>query len=161
MRRIWFSPLPAVVAFLLTVNSGAAYPATGAGQQVPTDAEEVIGLSFRGRHRAYPLDLLSVKSLINDTVRRQEIVVFHHRQSDTTVAYFRVILGEPIEFSGQVVEGVVADDLTTITRWDMLSGKAVGGNLAGMSLISLPVRRLPWKDWVAAHPETTIYTHSP
>lgn len=121
--------------------------------------ETVLGLTFRGRHRAYPLKVFASRKPINDVIGRQEIVIFHDSERDLSVAYFRMVLGEPIEFSGHV-SGTVADDRTTITRWDMATGEAVGGNLFGMQLISMPVTRASWSEWFAAHPDTTVYSGS-
>jgi hypothetical protein len=73
-----------------------------------------------------------------------------------TSAWFRTVLGEPIEFSGSAV-GVVADDLTSVTRWDLTTGVAVGGNLEGQRLVPLGVTTTSWGAWVAAHPNATTY----
>lgn len=116
----------------------------------------VLGLSFRGQHRAYPLEIFLPPRALNDDIRQQEVVVFHDQDRGVSSAYFRMILGEPIEFS-ETVNGTVADDITTITRWDLGTGKAVGGNLAGMELISLPVITTSLNEWRARHPDTEIY----
>jgi len=50
-----------------------------------------------------------------------------------------------------------ADDLTTATRWDMTSGEAVNGSLAGMKLIPIPVRKLLASDWLALYPGSPVF----
>jgi hypothetical protein len=134
-------------------------------QAAPSQADEVkaeggskvLGLSFRGRHRAYPADLFSPPRVVSDSIRQQEVMVFHDPALDISAAYFRMILGEPIEFSSSV-NGTVADDLSTITRWDLSSGKAVGGNLAGMELTTLPVTFTSWAEWLEDHPDTDVFS---
>ena len=136
--------------FVLPTGTSAA----AAGE----DAGSVLGISFRGKHRAYPLSLFSDPRVINDEIRQQEVAVFHDGELGISTAWFRMILGEAIEFSGEVSGGAVAEDLTTITRWDMTSGKAVGGNLAGMELVPLPLAHTSWAEWFAAHPDTTVFS---
>ena len=139
---------------LSAAGAGELPPGAGAGEGGDT---VVMGLSFRGRHRAYPLKYFSPPRVVNDQVREQEIAIFHDPDLGLSVAYFRMVLGEPIEFSGDV-RGGVADDLTTITRWDLRTGKAVGGNLANMELTPLPLRTSTWTDWFTAHPDTTVFS---
>ena len=132
-------------------------PPPGVDAAAESGETVVLGLSFRGRHRAYPLKHFSPPRVINDWVREQEIAIFHDPDLGLSVAYLRMVLGELIEFSGDA-RGGVAEDLTTITRWDLRTGKAVGGNLAGMELIPLPLRTSTWTDWLTAHPDTTVFS---
>ena len=139
-------------ATLLALPAGATAAADG------EDAGVVLGISFRGNHRAYPLTLFTDPRVINDKIRQQEVAVFHDGELGISRAWFRMILGEAIEFSGDLSGQAVAEDLTTITRWDMASGKAVGGNLTGMELVPLPLSRTSWAEWFASHPDTTVFS---
>jgi hypothetical protein len=128
-----------------------------AGQVVSSEApEKVIALSYRGSHRAYPLRLFADRRIVNDVVGSMEIAVFHDPELNLSTAWFRTVLGEPIEFSGTAA-GTTAEDLTTITRWDMTTGVAVGGNLAGQRLVPIPFTTTGWREWVAAHPQAQVY----
>jgi len=139
-------------AALLPALTAAAFAAPAA-----VDAgEPVIGLSVRGAHRAYPYALFSERRVMNDVVGSMEVAVFHDPERGTVAAWFRTVLGEPIEFSG-AADGTVADDLTTITRWDLATGVAVGGNLQGQRLIAVPVTSTSWAGWTALHPDAALY----
>lgn len=142
-----------VFAFLFLV----AGPASGADTPLPGDNEPVIGISFRGSNRAYPLSIFLSRRILNDVVESQEVVIFHDPTRNLSVAWFRTLYGEPIEFSEQVA-GTQVEDLTTITRWDMSTGKAVGGNLVGQKLVPLPITIISWSGWLAKHPDTNIYS---
>ena len=137
---------------LVLLFSGAARSA----DQQPGENEPVIGLTFRGADRAYPLSVFSPRRVVNDVVGQQEVVVFHDPDRGLTAAWFRTVFGDPIEFSGQVT-GTVADDLTTITRWDMTTGVAVGGNLAGQKLVPVPIRMIPLSVWRAKYPSGALF----
>jgi hypothetical protein len=154
---MWGRPGSVLVTFLAVAVLLLDVPAapSQAGEAKTEDGSKVLGLSFRGRHRAYPVNLFSPPRVVSDSIRQQEVLVFHDPALDISTAYFRMVLGEPIEFS-RSVDGTVADDLSTITRWDLSSGRAVGGNLTGMELISLPVTLTSWAEWFAKHPDTDV-----
>jgi hypothetical protein len=161
VKRPSFSRRPLLAGIAAAaILSGAIPPPTLAevgGETRELVGTHVLGLSFRGRHRAYPLRYFSQPTVVNDWIRQQEVVVFHDGDRGLSKAYFRMVLGEPIEFAG-MVKDALADDLTTITRWDMTSGKAVGGNLLGTELIPLSVTRTSWEEWFASHPDTTVFS---
>jgi hypothetical protein len=85
-----------------------------------------------------------------------EVAVFHDPERGLSAAWFRMVRGEPIEFSGTAT-GTVADDLTTITRWDLATGVAVGGNLEGQRLVPLAVMKTSWAGWAATHPNAQVF----
>ena len=93
---------------------------------------------------------------MNDVIGDMEVAVFHDPERGLSAAWFRMVLGEPIEFSGAAT-GTVADDLTTITRWDLTTGVAVGGNLQGQRLVPLPVLTTSWAGWAATHPNAQVF----
>ncbi len=137
-----------------TVALLAAVP-TRAVDLAPRDP--VIGLALVGVQRAYPLSTFSAAPVVNDEVAHLAVLVFYDHDSDIAVAYFRLVAGEPLEFSGNAA-GMVADDLTTATRWDLATGKAVGGSLIGQKLIPIPVKRFPLDDWQKAFPKGTLFS---
>lgn len=141
-----------VVALLLSLAPAAA------GEPPAIEANgPVIGLSLRGAHRAYPLSLFAERRVVNDVVGSLEIAVFHDPERNLATAWFRTVLGEPIEFSG-AADGTVADDLTTVTRWDLTTGLAVGGNLQGQRLVALPLKSTSWAGWSALHPNSEVFS---
>jgi hypothetical protein len=144
-------------AAVLLAAALAVAPAAAAGDPAALDAgQPVIGLSLRGAHRAYPLSLFRERRVVNDVVGSMEVAVFHDPERNVSAAWFRTVLGEPIEFSGAAA-GTVADDLTTITRWDLATGVAVGGNLQGQRLVALPLTTTSWAGWAAKHPNAGVY----
>ncbi len=122
----------------------------------PAAGDAVVGLSVRGANRAYPTALFTARRVVNDVVGDLEVAVFHDPERGLSAAWFRLVRGEPIEFSGSAA-GTVGDDLTTITRWDLATGVAVGGNLQGQRLIPLAVSTTTWASWAATHPNAQLF----
>ena len=148
MRRV-------IAAVLLSASSIVAPGA--AAQPDPLSAHQpVVGVSFRGIHRAYPVTLFAGRRVLNDVIGSMEIAVFHDPERGVSGAWFRTVLGDPIEFSGAAI-GAVADDLTTVTRWDLATGVAVGGNLEGQRLVPLDVTTTSWARWAATYPNAQIF----
>lgn len=153
---------PTLIAALLWLLTWLASPARAApsAPAAPNAQDAVVGLSLRGSHRAYPTTLFANRRVMNDVVGGMEIAVFHDQERGASTAWFRLVHGEPIEFSG-AASGSVADDLTTVTRWDLSTGEAVGGNLQGQRLVPLAVTTTSWAEWVARHPDTQLYRLQP
>ena len=145
-----------LAALALPTHRGVAQTADPATPTPPAAQEAVVGLSVRGTHKAYPTALFSSRRVVNDVLGDMEVAVFHDPERGLSAAWFRIVLGEPIEFSG-AANGTVADDLTTITRWDLTSGVAVGGNLQGQRLVPLSVKTTSWAGWAATHPNAEVF----
>jgi hypothetical protein len=152
VRRV----IAAALAGSFAVLAPPAPPAAG-NPDIPAAQEAVVGLSVRGSHRAYPTTLFSSRRVVNDVIGGMEIAVFHDPERGLSTAWFRMVLGEPIEFSG-AADGAVADDLTTVTRWDLTNGAAIGGSLRGQRLVPLAVTTTSWAAWTARHPDAEIFT---
>jgi len=149
----------ATLSVLVVLGAALVFPVRSSRGQSPAapGGEAVVGLAVRGAHRAYPATLFSARRVVNDTVGGMEVAIFHDPAHGVSAAWFRMVRGEPIEFSGAAV-GTVADDLTTATRWDLATGVAVGGNLQGQRLVSLPVSTTSRAHWTLEHPDTEIFS---
>ena len=146
--------LPAVV--FLGVLLAAAVPGAAADRT----AEDVLGLSFRGAQRAYRARTSPSPWIVNDIIGRQEVVIFYDRERALARAWVRMVLGEPILFAERPM-GTVGDDLTTMTRWDLSTGEAVSGNLAGMQLVPLKLHETTLVEWQRRYPDSTLFTPDP
>ena len=144
-------PLLPAVLLLGTLILPARHVAASDGT-----AESILGLTFRGAHRAYPAGISSSPWIVNDIIGRQEVVIYYNEERALARAWVRMVLGEPILFSERPM-GTVGDDLTTMTRWDLSTGKAVSGNLAGMQLVPLKLSETTLAEWQLRHPDSTLF----
>ncbi len=148
--------------FLAAAGALALCAATlpGAASSSTPTGDMVIGLSLMGVQKAYPASFFEGTPVVNDRIGHLDIVIFYNLKDDYASAFFRIIGGEPLEFSGRA-RGMEADDLTTATRWDMTTGEAVGGNLMGMKLIPIPVSKTPLSEWREIYPSSAFYEEGP
>jgi len=134
--------------------------------------DKVLGVTINGESRAYPLFVLYVHEVINDTLGGVPIAVTHHWPCDSAVVFDRRV-GDTVVTLG--VSGLVfnsnaiyydrpatmsGDDppqqLSESSLWSQLFGRAVSGPLAGTALAELPSEVTLWGDWSARHPNTTV-----
>jgi len=134
---------------------------------VPMD--RVIGVSINGEPRAYPLHVLEVHEVINDTLGEVPIAVTYNALSGAAVVFDRRAGGEVLEFG---VSGLVLDsNLVMYQRhddpnqepggeslWSQLRGEAITGESArlDLELQPIPCAITLWKDWLQIHPQTTV-----
>lgn len=120
----------------------------------------VLGLIDAGLARAYPLEVLRSKPVVNDSIGESDLLVYFDGPSGTALAYDRNVDGQTLTFK---LEGepkgaltVLIDDQTG-SRWTAFQGAAIAGALKGRRLKRLPSHLsfwFAWKDW---NPGTELY----
>lgn len=140
----------------------------------------VIGVEVAGESRAYPISVMYVHEIINDTLGGVPIAVTHNWMCGSTCVFDRRINGSTLEFhvSGLVYNsnllmydkhsggrdgGTSGGDLANEkssgeSLWSQLLARAISGPAATSesTLERIPYQILTWADWQAAHPHTTV-----
>jgi len=137
-----------------------AYNATRRSKYVVTD-DRVIGIVVHGAARAYPIQLMNVHEVVNDTLGGVPIVVTFSPLCDSAIAFDRRVHGNTLKFS---VSGLLLDsNLVMYDRgkipslWSQMAMKAIAGPASGERLQPLPsVQTCTWKHWLATHPNTEV-----
>lgn len=138
-------------------------PATEADAHVGP-LEDVMGVAIGDEARAYPIGLMSRYEVANDTLGGQPIAVTFCPSCNTAVAFARTVQGAaaaPPELtfgvSGKLLDGaMVMVDQQTGTLWSQSRFQAVEGPLAGTPLDLIAGSQMPWQEWLAQHPNTTL-----
>ena len=135
---------------------------------VPSD--RVVGVEFGGEARAYPLRILNWHEVVNDTLGGRKIAVTYNPLCDSVAVFDREIDGKAVEFrvsgllwnSSQLLF-IDAQEVGGESLWSQLLAKAVTGPdaAAGRTLEVLPMCVVPWGDWKAKHPDTTVISPDP
>lgn len=128
-------------------------------------SDRVIGVIAGGQARAYPIRILNWHEVVNDTLAGRPVAVTYHPLCDAVVVFDREIGGSVREFR---VSGLLYNsnalyyDRQTDPRmeslWSQIGMCAVSGPAAEarLRIEPLPIAMMPWGEWKARHPETTV-----
>jgi hypothetical protein len=119
--------------------------------------EYVIGVRLAGQARAYPFRALQQEPVINDEVGEIPIVVlFDQMTLSGTVFDRRLEDGTVLTFDSEIHDRLVKDNDTN-SEWNILTGQAVSGPLAGTQLAQVPITYSFWFGWIDYHTDSTVY----
>jgi Protein of unknown function (DUF3179) len=119
--------------------------------------EIVIGFENNGQYKAYKLQEIENKRIINDQVNGKPIVLLSLHPFMIR-AYDPFVGGQVLEFSYNAKDQNFIDNETG-SLWNS-DGKAFGGQMKGKQLTRLPFDEGFWFEWVAFHPKTELYQNS-
>lgn len=170
-------------------GSPGEYPADPDGYRSLTDERTVVGIEVDGTARAYPLTILNVHEIVNDTLGGPMIVTYcpicrsgmvADRLVDGETATFDVsgllwkapsIQAAASEQDDRVFsdreEGVanngnlVMYDDVTGSYWSQILVQAICGPMAEMRLPIRPASSTTWGEWREEHPDTEVLLPPP
>ena len=123
------------------------------------DEDFVIGLEYEGVARAYPIKIMNMHEIVNDTIQEKPIAITFCPLCYTGIAFERVLDGEPVELgvSGYLLNNnLVLYDRKTDTLWSQLDGEALVGPKFGQKLKRITVATVWWKEWLEKYPDTEV-----
>lgn len=139
-------------------------------------ADRVVGVTINGQSRAYPVSVLNVHEIINDTLADVPIAVTYSWLTDSVVIFDRRVGDRVVQFghSGLVYNSnLVMYDRTDgvephlpmpeASLWCQLQARAITGPEAGngTTLTIIPSQVLNWTTWRELHPETSVVSKEP
>lgn len=129
--------------------------------------DRVVGIEIGGEARAYPVHCLNAHEIIQDTLNGERITVTYAPFADAPV----VIMNDPdtgtpdFGISGLLCNSslVMYDrDAENPSLWSPLLGRAIAGPQVGTEIHALQkVNICTWRDWLEAHPDTTVVLPDP
>jgi hypothetical protein len=114
---------------------------------------------INGQARAYPIRLLSLHEVVNDTVGGQPIAVTWCPLCYTALVFDRVVDGRELTFgaSGYLFKNnLVMYDHQSETLWSQLLAQGIRGAYSRSYLKLIGASQTTWAAWKQAHPETRI-----
>lgn len=123
--------------------------------------EFVLGVELAEQAVAYPFSVLNEAPVLNDVVGETAVLVFFEADSASGAVFGRTLAdGRVLTFMGSDEAFVVVDEQTG-SRWDMISGTVVAGELAGTALERVKSTAVFWFGWKDFHPDTILYGVEP
>jgi hypothetical protein len=117
----------------------------------------VVGVESDSSARAFPLDVLGRQSPVNTHVGRTPVLIVLAADGRSARGFLRTLEGRVLEFYRKPDSpGTLLDDATG-SEWTF-AGLAVAGPLAGRRLEWLQTQTEYWFDWLAYHPQTTVFS---
>lgn len=128
------------------------------GDQEITDDELVLGLTINDQTRAYPIKLLSLYEVVNDTVGGQPVVITWCPLCYSAVVYVRRLDRElTFGVSGYLFNNnLVMVDHQSNTYWSQILGEGIRGAYKGQRLPRIPFIMTNWGAWKQDHPDTLL-----
>ena len=123
------------------------------------DAEPVVAVAINDDARAYPIRVLTLHELVNDTVGEVPVTVSYCPLCNSAVTYDRRAADRVLDFgtSGSLYQSsLVMYDRQTQSLWTHFDGKAVIGHLAGAQLDFYPTQIVAWSEWLRDNPEGRV-----
>jgi hypothetical protein len=134
-------------------NSDVLFPVSNKDDRLGLK-EIVVGFENKGQYKAYKLQEIEHKKVINDQINGKAIALFS-LYPFMVRAYDPIAQGQTLEFNYNPKSKNFLDKQTG-SEWNF-EGKAIGGQMKGKQLIRLPFDEGFWFEWVAFHPGTTLY----
>jgi hypothetical protein len=119
--------------------------------------EIVIGFENNGQYKAFKLQEIENKRVINDQVNGKPIALVSLHPFMVR-AYDPVVNGKVLEFSYNAKDQNFIDKQTN-SLWNF-EGKAISGQMKGKQLTRISYDEGFWFEWVAFHPKTELYKYS-
>jgi hypothetical protein len=117
--------------------------------------EFVVGVEINDDPVAFPFSVLNDEPVVNYEVGGEPVLVVFNAETGSGVVYEREVDGQPLTFSQ--VEGTTIVDAETGTEWNGLTGEALGGSLAGITLNRVKSTSSFWFGWKDWYPDSVIY----
>jgi hypothetical protein len=136
------------------INSDVLFPMSNQDDRLGLK-EIVIGLENDGQYKAYKLQDVEDRDVINDKINNKHIVLFSSFPFMVR-AFDPLIDGQTLRFKHNSQNNTFVD-MQTGSEWNF-EGAAINGEMKGKQLIRLPYDEGFWFEWVAFHPDTELHS---
>ena len=123
------------------------------------DDSPVLGISYQGVTKAYPINILNWHEIVNDQFNQQPVVITFCPLCGSGMAFSAFINGKTHDFgvSGLLYNSdVLLYDRQTQSLWSQLMTQAISGPHKGEHLVGIPVQHTTWLDWKTRNPKTWV-----
>jgi uncharacterized protein DUF3179 len=123
------------------------------------DNDRVIGISYKGAVRAYPIKILNWHEVVNDNLNGEAAIISYCPLCNSGMVFSTQSKDVNFTFgvSGLLYNSdVLLYDRQTGSLWSQIMGKSISGSLKGTKLKMLPASHTSWRQWRTKYPETKV-----
>lgn len=121
--------------------------------------EPVIAIEYKGKAKAYPLQILIWHEIVNDRIAGDPMLITFCPLCYSALVFNRKIEGETLEFgvSGFLRHSdLVMFDRKTETLWQQFTGKAIVGDYVGTTLKQIPSQIISFAQFTESYPNGEV-----
>ena len=118
----------------------------------------IIGITYKGESRAYPIQFLGYHHQVFDTIAQHPILVTYCTVCRSGRVFEPIVNGnkETFRLVGMDHFNAMFEDKTTKSWWRQATGEAIAGTLKGQSLPELQSNQMSLQKWLALNPKSLI-----
>ena len=121
--------------------------------------ERVLGVSYNGVAKAYPIAILEHHEIVNDLFGETALTITYCPLCGTGMVFLANAAGKVLNFgvSGLIYNSdMLLYDRNTHSLWSQIMKTAVTGLLKGTTLTQVPAQYTTWANWLQQHPQTLL-----
>ena len=121
--------------------------------------DRVMGVSYNGVAKAYPISILEHHEIVNDTFALTPLTITYCPLCGTGMVFQAEAANKVLNFgvSGLIYNSdMLLYDRETQSLWSQLLKQAVTGPLAGTLLTQVPAQYTTWAAWSQQHPDSLL-----
>lgn len=121
--------------------------------------DRVMGVSYNGVSKAYPILILDQHEIVNDTFALTPLTITFCPLCGTGMVFQAEAAGKVLNFgvSGLIYNSdMLLYDRDTKSLWSQVMRKAVTGPLKGTDLTQVPAQYTTWAAWSQLHPDSLL-----
>ena len=121
--------------------------------------DRVMGVSYNGVSKAYPIDILEHHEIVNDTFALTPLTITFCPLCGTGMVFQAEAANKVLNFgvSGLIYNSdMLLYDRNTQSLWSQVMKQAVTGPLQGTRLTQVPAQYTTWAAWSQQHPDSLL-----
>lgn len=121
--------------------------------------DRVMGVSYNGVAKAYPITILDFHEVVNDTFADTALTITFCPLCGTGMVFLANAGDQLLNFgvSGLIYNSdMLLYDRKTNSLWSQIMKKAVTGPLKGTTLTQVPAQYTTWASWSQQHPQSLL-----
>lgn len=124
-----------------------------------TPEDRVLGLSYNGEIKAYPIAIMNWHEIVNDRFGSHSIAITFCPLCGTGIAFKAEQNHKPLSFgvSGLLYNSdMLLYDRDTESLWSQIKMQAISGKFKGNRLQPIALHHTSWSDWKKRYPSTLV-----